>query len=67
MCFDTTDETDFVALKWIAEDISLNEVPKIIEDCGTVKFYWPPWRNPVSESKAGRICQDAEMGWPISD
>lgn len=62
--FDSTDETDFVPVKWIAESIAHHDIQKVIESRELVKFYWPPWKNPVSVSRAKRNCHDAEIGWP---
>jgi hypothetical protein len=62
--FDDYNETDFMPLKWIADNVSLAEVPNIIEKRETVRFYWPPYKNPVAVSKAKRNRQDPEVGWP---
>lgn len=63
--FDDTDETDFMPHKWLAEDITPNEIPAVIANRRIVKFYWPPWKNALRLSKAKKTCQDAEISWPI--
>jgi hypothetical protein len=62
--FDATEETDFLPVKWIASDISVHDIPQIVESHRTVEFYWPPWKNPLSVSRAKKDCQDAEVNWP---
>ena len=62
--FDETEETDFVPVKWIADDIDICKIQKVVENRGSLNFYWPPWRNPVSVSKAKKDCSEAEVGWP---
>jgi hypothetical protein len=62
--FDATYETDFLPLKWIASDMTVHDIPQIVESRQIVEFYWPPWKNPLSVSKAKKDCQDAEVGWP---
>lgn len=58
------DETDFVPIKWIADNTQVCDVPARIEDQRLVKFYWPPIKNPDKLSKAKSRCVDAEAGWP---
>lgn len=63
--FDDTAETDFMPLKWLAEDINLDQIPSIVSERRIVQCYWPQWKNSARISKAKKICSDVETDWPI--
>jgi len=62
--YDDTDETDFIPMKWITDDLRTHNAEVLINDRLTVQFYWSPWRNMLNISNARRHCVDAETGWP---
>jgi hypothetical protein len=37
--FDATDESHFLPVKWIASDMTVHDIPQIVESCQIVEFY----------------------------
>ena len=62
--FDDTDETDFLPLSWITDRTTLINVTTLVSSKTTTRFYWPPWKNAATVSKAKKTCMQPEIGWP---
>ena len=63
--FDETNETDFLPLKWMVEPIDTGKLSETVKNKTSVRFYWPPMKNPLAVSNAKSRCSDAELHWPV--
>ena len=61
--FEQTNETDFVPLKWIVENLSLSDIANFIKQRTRVNIYWPPLKSPEAMMKAKRCLLEPEIQW----
>jgi len=64
VAFDQTMETDFVPIKWIADNTKISDIGDIVKNKSLVKFYWPPFKSTAALSKAQSECIEPEVQWP---
>lgn len=65
IAFDETNETDFVPVRWIADNTRMDEIANVIKNRSLMTFYWPPMKSPVMVSKVQSQSLPPEVTWPI--
>jgi hypothetical protein len=65
VAFEEMKETNFMLIKWIADDITDQEMIHLVRTRSTLNWCWPSWKNPAAISRAKKKCQDSEVVWPV--